>query len=480
MAWPWAAAADALQLTSADGALTIEGELLSYDNELFRLNTAAGPITVDGGNLRCSGAGCPDPSDLVSRASVGGPPEMVHRLMPALLEVFADTRGLSYQRIFEKDALASWQLRDAETNRLVAVFEGRVLPAPEAASQLATRQLDIALSRLPAKGQVRQDVIALDALVPIVAPENPRAMVTIVQLQNLLNGRITTWDRLGGDARDVALHLPDQLDTQLRRISPKDALRPATRHATFDALADAVASDPAALGLVPYSNIGNAVPLVVSGACGLATPATRDTIRAEDYPVTEPMFLQRLGARQPKIVRDFIAFARSHEAQPVIRAAGFVDQAVGIIPFEDQGDRIANAVLAAGDDPDAMIAVRDMIASLMTADRLTLTYRFQDGSSDLDIQSLSNIQRLAETIERGDFDGREIVFVGFSDGNGPADGNLRLSIRRAQVVRKAVAALVRDADVPLTLSAFGEALPMACDDTPWGRQVNRRVEVWVR
>ncbi len=34
--------------------------------------------------------------------------------------------------------------------------------------------------------------------------------------------------------------------------------------------------------------------------------------------------------------------------------------------------------------------------------------------------------------------------------------------------------------VALEVEAFGEALPMACDDSDWGRQVNRRVEVWLR
>ena len=33
--------------------------------------------------------------------------------------------------------------------------------------------------------------------------------------------------------------------------------------------------------------------------------------------------------------------------------------------------------------------------------------------------------------------------------------------------------------VVIEAEAFGEALPMACDDTDWGRRINRRVEVWV-
>jgi phosphate transport system substrate-binding protein len=33
--------------------------------------------------------------------------------------------------------------------------------------------------------------------------------------------------------------------------------------------------------------------------------------------------------------------------------------------------------------------------------------------------------------------------------------------------------------VTVETEAFGEALPMGCDDTEWGRQMNRRVELWV-
>ena len=86
-------------------------------------------------------------------------------------------------------------------------------------------------------------------------------------------------------------------------------------------------------------------------------------------------------------------------------------------------------------------------------------------------------------MEAGIYDGRKLMFVGFSDGEGPADGNLRIARERAQAVKLAVENAVEASNlsqVVLTTDAFGEAMPMACDDTSWGRQVNRRVEVWVR
>ena len=53
----------------------------------------------------------------------------------------------------------------------------------------------------------------------------------------------------------------------------------------------------------------------------------------------------------------------------------------------------------------------------------------------------------------------------------------------AEAVRDAVTRAAETARldrINLSVDTFGEAMPMACDDTPWGRQVNRRVEVWVR
>jgi phosphate transport system substrate-binding protein len=115
--------------------------------------------------------------------------------------------------------------------------------------------------------------------------------------------------------------------------------------------------------------------------------------------------------------------------------------------------------------------------------RLSISFRFEAGSIRLDAQSRSNVQQLARALEQGQYDARALMFVGFSDGDGAAKANRDIALRRAQAVQRAVSTAAVTANlerVEMGVDAFGEAMPMACDDSAWGRQANRRVEVWVR
>jgi phosphate transport system substrate-binding protein len=115
--------------------------------------------------------------------------------------------------------------------------------------------------------------------------------------------------------------------------------------------------------------------------------------------------------------------------------------------------------------------------------RLTTSFRFNAGSVALDAQSRANVMQLAQRLEQGRYDARELLFVGFSDGDGPAESNRAIALRRAEAVRQSVLQAGETADFSKTtigVEAFGEAMPMACDDSSWGRLTNRRVEVWVR
>jgi phosphate transport system substrate-binding protein len=145
-----------------------------------------------------------------------------------------------------------------------------------------------------------------------------------------------------------------------------------------------------------------------------------------------------------------------------------------------QGDRLGNAIRTPGEDV-TLEALQAMLTRLDGAERLSPTFRFADGAAELDTQSRASVTRLAAAIEAGFFDGRTLLFAGFSDSAGSAQINARLAQRRAEdgAGGRARRDRQRRARVTLRAEAFGEALPMACEDTDWGSAVNRRVEVWV-
>lgn len=72
--------------------------------------------------------------------------------------------------------------------------------------------------------------------------------------------------------------------------------------------------------------------------------------------------------------------------------------------------------------------------------------------------------------------GREIAIEGFTDSSGSAEANRRLSEARAAAVKQALVSQGIEAH-RIDARGFGPAFPVASNETPVGRQLNRRVEV---
>ena len=100
----------------------------------------------------------------------------------------------------------------------------------------------------------------------------------------------------------------------------------------------------------------------------------------------------------------------------------------------------------------------------------------------MDADSLSNLQFFKHLFVGGYFEGLNIMFVGFSDSQGSADGNVQISLDRARAVRATIATLLEDAQLSngFEVLGLGEGLPLACNDTAWGQNQNRRVEIWIK
>ncbi len=504
LALPVASDAGDITLTSRDGSIELTGDLVGYDGEYYRIATEYGVLTVDGSGVTCDGPGCPNLGAFVAQLTFSGAPELSRALIPALIEDFAKRQGFVVDARAQGGEAQEIVLREAGGNgnkaAEITIFQkisdqgfadlldeaaDFALSVREASAVEKRRARDLGLGDLGSFRQAR--VLALDALVAVVAPDNPVRKITMAQLAEIFTGKITNWAELGGEDAPITPYLPipgsgfSSLidDRVLVGVKPADSVR---FQSTNHALVQAVARDPFGIGMAVLSDTGATDIVTLTGACGFEVAASQKAVKAEDYPLTAPLYIYRPARRLPKIGREFLRYLRSDAAQSVVRQVGLVDQVPQETTIDQQGRRLANAILAAGEEV-TLERLQDMAGLMAEFSRLTLTFRFRIGSSEMDAQSQSNVALLAALLETGRFDGRTLRFVGFSDGQGGAEANQVLAAKRARRVMQAVreaAETLAEGRVDMDATAFGEALPMACDDSEWGRQVNRRVEVWLR
>jgi phosphate transport system substrate-binding protein len=499
------ASAEDITLTSRDGKIALNGRYLGFDGEYYRIDTIYGELTVDGSGVLCDGPACPTLDGFVARVGISGSASMGEVLLPALIEGFAQAHGFIAEREAEEMARFLYRLSDRETGTPSAVFHFHTTDSSEGFADLLANEADMVMSLreirplelerareaglgdMSAAPQAR--VLALDAIVPVVALGNPVRGISPTDLARVFAGEIRNWKDLGGPDAPISPHAPlastglgQTIGDRIMAPPGREMSGDVTQHQNGPDVVTAVRLDPFALGIASLAEAGTAQVPTLTGSCGRSLDATRQSVKTEDYPFTAPMFLYLPARRQPLVVQEFLAFTQSPAAQIVIRRAGFVDQAPEEIVLDEQGNRLVNAVTSAGEEI-GLEELQRMVSTLEGLRRLTISFRFGSGSAELDAQSKSNIEYLAGRLEQGDFDGRRLLFVGFSDGDGPAEANRLIALDRAEAVRRAVqgAAVTLDTDrVPLDVDAFGEAMPIACDDTIWGQKANRRVEVWVR
>lgn len=498
------AGADDVTLKSTDGAIEITGTLLGFDGEFYRVDTTFGVLTLDGARVDCEGPACPTPGAYVARFTLSGAGVMAEALLPELVEGFADTAGYALTQSVAATGERVFRLGDTGLGTEVAEITLRSSTTADGFVDLITDQADMALALREVtdteraiavdaglgdiQGPRQYRVLARDALVPVVNAANPVQSLSIEELVGVFSGEIDTWSDLGGEDTPITRHLTDPqtglgavFTERVVSANGKALSSALVVHPDVDALAAALADDPSGIGVTTLSHVGDLRALTLSGDCGLDVAAAPETVKAGDYPLTLPLYLYLPGRRLPKAAREFLVYLRSPEAQTVVGQAGFIDHEFSAFPRAVQGERLAKAIRAAS----AEVTLKDlqgMMPLFIDKQRLSFTFRFHDGTTTLDAPSFANVGILAAALERGEFAGRHLSFAGFSDGAGSAAANLRLSRRRAETVRAAVLARIEGNDpenVTIETEGFGEALPMACDDSAWGRQVNRRVEVWV-
>ncbi len=474
------ARAQDVTLTSRDGSLSLSGSLQGFDGSFYRIDTRFGLLTVDAEGVICDGPACPDLIAPKAVIHIVGEGRAGQALLPPLLSAFAASRGLIYRAATGGQALAV--LYDPATNKPLAEISFSAMSGQAARTAVRSGRADVLLGAAE-EPDLRPREVALDALVPIVAPDNPIPFVTTPDLARALGGEVDNWAQIGGPDMPLVLHgmaadsdLAKALSARLGRDVAAVVL-----HDDMDALARAVAADPWALAVTGRAGAAPARVLPLRDSCGFPLLPDPMAVKSGDYPLSMPLFFQLPHRHVGLVLREFLAFLSDPAAEAAVAQAGYVDRALSRQPLTADGLRLINAINGAGTET-TLADLKHLTALMDGMTRASMTFRFEGGSVTLDAHSQDSLADLARLLESDVFKDQQLVLAGFSDGSGLAAANLDLSRSRAEAVLSALKILapgLTEDRLP-RVEPLGEVLPMACDETGAGRRLNRRVELWMK
>ena len=491
-------------LKSLDGDAEITGELIEFDGLIYKLRTGLGEIQVNAMQVHCEGSACPDSMMFGAKFSIHGSNIMGTELVPALIEGYAERLDADLVREVSPNSHRQTLRLIHDNGREMAAIEivasgsdtafGSLINE-QAAIGMSSRAIDEAeVSSMIAAGMPDpreseyESVLAHDALVAIINPANNVRFLRLEQLANIVSGGITNWSEVGGRDMAITLYLNDDASGNIDALrshvlAPYDmALNLfGQRYINNSELSAGVLADPGGLGITSSSHIEGNIALGIQADCGLISFPTTFAIKTEEYPLFRRLYLYHTPRRMHPHVFELLAYMISDEVQEKIDDAGFISRSIERTGFNQMGQRLVHAMT--NQEPESSQAMQDMMRGLGTAERLSLTFHFRPGSTQLDTESAYQAGQFAQAIAHGAYDGREIVLVGFSDSSGEFEVNLGLSLRRAGAVLTAMQSVVGAgllAEAPVVVEGYGEVTPVACNTTAEGRNANRRVEVWLR
>lgn len=402
------------------------------------------------------------------------------RLGPALVKGLLEEQGLSAIRI---EAGAA----ENEQTIIGTTTDGRRVSIDVAAhgsgtgfTALADGSAELAASSRPIKdseatsllslGDLKsadaEQIIALDGLAIILHPNNPLSALNTLQLAQVFAGEISDWAQLGAPAGAITLYARDDksgtFDTFKELVlsaNGKTLASTAKRFESSEALSDLVSQDRNGIGFIglPYIRQAKAVAIAAGESQPMLPSLT--LIATEDYPLSRRLFLYNQPQSSNPWARALVQFAHSPRGQAIVEQSGFIAQTVQAVNIPAQTQMPASYKALAEN-----------------AQRLSVNFRFQEGSASLDNKAQRDLDRLLAYLQAQNKLQGSVVLVGFGDAKAdPARAEL-LSKLRAMAVRRE---LSKNGVVFRDIIGLGDELPVATNSADEGRIKNRRVEVWV-
>jgi len=401
-------------------------------------------------------------------------------LGPALVEGLLSEQGL--RKIHRETPNAANELRivgETVQGRRIVV-EVAAHGSSTGFTALKTASADLAASSRPIKdselaslqslGDLKspsaEQVIAIDGLAIILHPDNPLNQLDTVQLARIFSGEVKSWEDIGGRGGPIHLYARDDqsgtYDTFKELVLSgrgKTLGSAAKRFESSEQLSDAVSADPQGIGFIGLPYVRQAKAVAIIDGQSQAMPPLNSLIATEDYPLSRRLFFYLPPTEKNPWAQALVAYAQSSKGQAIVAANGF----------------IAQTVQAMAVTPNALMPEGYQSLS-RHAQRLSVNFRFEEGSASLDNKARQDLTRVLDYIKQQDKMSGQVTLVGFGDAKSDPTRADLLSKLRAMAVRRE---LVKSGVVFREIRGFGAEMPVAANSADEGRIKNRRVEVWV-
>ncbi len=167
--------------------------------------------------------------------------------------------------------------------------------------------------------------IALDAIIPVVHPNNPVGELTGEQLRGIYNGSITNWSQVGGADRPIVSISRDSssgtygvwVDVVLKgdRVSPRTQLLPSN-----GAIVQAVTGNQNAIGYVGIGYLADSLkPITLDGVA-----PTYENAATGAFPVSRTLWLFTDNWPQGETLKFMNYMLHPKKGQPLVKKAGYV------------------------------------------------------------------------------------------------------------------------------------------------------------
>ena len=177
--------------------------------------------------------------------------------------------------------------------------------------------------------EVKEVIVAYDALAVIVNPGNPVSRLTRAQLEAIFRGKITNWKQVGGEDRKIVVYSRETSSGTYEFfkesvLGNKNYMSSILSMPATGAIIQSVRQTPGAIGYVGLAYLNphvKALSVAYEGG-GFYAPTVTNSMTGK-YPLVRPLYYY-YNVTDEALVRPFIDYLLSPAGQKLVRDGGFV------------------------------------------------------------------------------------------------------------------------------------------------------------